>query len=315
MFKPLEFRPLPGLASPHLQMLFACYTPAGDEPPSQPLYITLSDGDRLCCQLSTPETWQPHNGTIALLHGLGGSHTSTYMIRLSRKFYELGKRVIRINLRGCGSGLGLNKKTYMGGNSADIISVLQLLKMEAPLSPIHLIGFSLGGNIILKMAGELGEKASSLLTKMSAICPSLDLGQNLKSLLHPSNRLYHRYYLSLMIKQGKQWVGNRHIGSIQEFDEQITAPLWGFSSIHDYYEKCSSLKYIPLIRIPCDLLFAADDPFIDYKTLLSVKLSETSSAHLTQNGSHMGFIGRTSQKGGIFWMDQLLLDWAAKDSV
>lgn len=311
MFQTLDFRPLPGLSSPHLQMLFACYTPAGEEAPSKSIIVNLSDGDQLSLQVSTPEKWQPHDETLVLLHGLGGSHLSPYMVRLSRKFYAAGWRVVRINLRGCGSGAGLNKKSYSSGDSQDIVAVLKQLKKTDPQSSIRLVGFSLGGNIILKMAGELGESASALVERMIAICSPLDLEETLQMVSRRSNRLYHRYYLSQVLKQGERWVQDQRIDSIQDFDDKITVPLRGYSSRRNYYETCSSLAYIPKIRVPCDLLFASDDPFIDHTALARIKLSGTTRAYLTGKGAHMGFIGRDRNERGIFWMDQFLLDWSS----
>lgn len=309
MFAPLDFRPLPGLSSPHLQMLFANYSPAGEEPPSKPLFVRLTDGDQLCCQVSSPLHWQPHEATIVLLHGLGGCHLSPYMIRLARKFHRLGFRVVRINLRGCGTGAGLNKKTYTSGDSQDVLTVLHQLKKEAPHSAIQLMGFSLGGNIILKLAGELGEKASDYIGRMIAICPALDLLQSIQTIQKKENRLYHRYYLTNILKQAPKWVNKRYFNSMRELDEHITAPLWGYANALDYYKKCSSLQFIPEIRVPCDLLFAEDDPFIDHQALTRVKLSDSTRAWLTQKGSHMGFIGQDSKNRGIFWMDDYLLEW------
>lgn len=308
MFHSLDFRTMPGIGSPHLQMFVATFCPPGDEPPSHPLSIRLCDGDRLSCLISTPLLWRPLEGTVALLHGLGGSHLSPYMIRFSRKLYEKGFRVVRINLRGCGNGDGFNSKTYTSGDSQDIAAVLQLLKRGEPRSPIYLIGCSLGGNIILKMAGEMGEKAKDLVERMIAICPPLDIEQTLERTSTGTNRLYHNYYLKAILKQGKRFVGGQQIQSIQEFDEKITVPLWGYSSIQDYYAKCSSLFFIPEIRIPCDLLFAADDPFIDYTALNKVKLHSATKAFLTMSGAHMGFIG--PEVSNPFWLDQYLVYWA-----
>lgn len=309
MFRELDFRPLIGLSSPHLQMIFANYSPAGDEPPTKQLVVRLSDGDKLCCEVSTPPQWRPNHVTLVLLHGLGGSHTSPYMIRLARKFFHLGKRVVRINMRGAGSGKGLNKKSYMSGNSQDVLTVLQGLRKGAPFSPIHLVGFSLGGNIILKMAGELGKSASRFIDRMMAICPALDLWESVTIISKPANLLYQKYYLASILEQAADQCVGHTIGTMTDFDEKVTAPLWGYASASDYYKQCSSLQFIPEVSVPCDLLFAADDPFIDYTTLNKVTLSKTTRAWLTTYGSHMGFIGKDSRNRGIYWMDQMILDW------
>lgn len=310
MFKYLDFQPLRGLASPHLQTLLSTFGPAGNEPDSTPFIVSLSDGNQLCCQVSTPPHWLPHQSTIVMVHGLGGSHLSSYMIRLARKFYRLGIRVVRVNLRGCGSGEGLSDLPYTCGNSHDIHSVLEALKAEHPLSPIDLMGFSLGGNIVLKMAGELGEKASGFVNRIIAVCPVLDLVQAIVRLSQKSNRMYHNYYLKKIQEQSRPWTNNKKFASIYQYDEAVTVPLWGYASVNDYYEKCSSYKFISDVKIPCDLLLAADDPFIEYDVLKRVKLSSSTNVWLTAGGGHMGFIGKSKDQHGFFWLDNLLLKWS-----
>src|ERR1700733_8064317 len=100
MFDFLDFCPLPGFSSPHLQMVLATYGPAGKEPPSKEMIVVLEDDDQLSCHVSTPKNWKPHHKTLVLVHGLCGSHRSCYMIRIARKAFDQGLRVVRINLRG-----------------------------------------------------------------------------------------------------------------------------------------------------------------------------------------------------------------------
>lgn len=312
LFKTLDFRPFPGLASPHAQTFISSFSPAGKAPPSKSVRMALSDGDQLSCEVSVPPSWQPHHQTIALVHGMGGSHLSSYMIRLSRKFYEVGCRVVRINLRGCGSGEGLNQLPYNSGNSHDIWTVVENLKTDHPHSAISLIGFSLGGNIILKMAGEAGEKASDYIERIITVCPVLDIVQSIHSLSQSSSWLYHKYYLSRIHEQGHRWIKNSSFSSIKAYDEQITAPLWGYLNAVDYYQKCSSYQYIENIKIPCDILLAADDPFIDYQVAKRVKVPKLTNVWLTTFGGHLGFIGRPINHHGVYWMDNLLMNWTIR---
>lgn len=308
MFKILDFLPYPGLASPHLQLFFTNFSLAGKAPHSKSLIVPLSDGDCLSCEVSTPPNWQPHFATIAMVHGLGGSHDSKYMIRLSRKFYHHGIRVVRINLRGCGSGKGLNQRPYNNGNSHDVYEVLLALKAQTPLSPINLIGFSLGGSIILKMAGELGEMAHTLVNHLFAVCPVLDIAQSVDSIAEKKNWFYQKYFLAKLADQGHRWIKEKKISSLREIDEKITAPLWGYLSADDYYKKCSSYQFIDNIRVPCDLLLAADDPFIDYTIMQRIKkVPSSTSVWLTSTGSHLGFIGYGENQKAYFWMDKWLL--------
>lgn len=309
MFNSINFSPLPGLSSPHLQMIFAYLTPTWEEPSSKSLLVPIGNGDHLSCEVSTPPSWQPHHLTVAMVHGLGGDHTSGYMIRMANRLYDNGVRSVRINLRGCGNGKGLSKLPYNGGNSDDILAILEALKKDAPLSPIRLIGFSLGGNIVIKMAGELGKRANSLLDHIYAICPVIDISGTVAKLDQAHYWIYHKYYLNHVLEQGRDWITNTMISSILDFDELVTAPRWGYNNAEDYYKKCSSYQFISGVEVPLDILFAEDDPFIDYRYLKDTKIPLSTNVWLSKNGGHMAFIGWTEGVNGYHWMDELLLNW------
>src|SRR5579872_5882281 len=158
MHQELPFEPFPYLENPHHQTVIGGLFNFPTEPPSQQKILALEDGDKISLEITSPEGWKPTDPTVILLHGLCGSHQSPNLVRMAKKLEPLGIRVIRYNMRGCGSGRGLARQVYHSGRSDDIFEVLKLLKQEWPDSPFLLIGFSLGGNIVLKLAGELGEK-------------------------------------------------------------------------------------------------------------------------------------------------------------
>jgi uncharacterized protein len=308
MFHKLEFRPLLGLSSAHLQTIIIRFCPAGDEPPSKDLVVKLQDGDQISCQVSTPESWEKDQKTVVLLHGLGGSHLSNYMVRMARKLYRSGINVVRMNLRGCGSGAGLNHRPYHAGNSSDIHDVLVELKKRNPESPITFIGYSLGGGIALKLAGEKGDKLNELCERLIIVCPPIDLTHTIRSLSSGFNRVYHRYYLKNLCKQTEPWVKGRRFQTLNEYDDQITANVWGFSSSNDYYQRCSAARFISNIEIPCDIVFSADDPFIDYRSIEKNSLSSYTTLWLSQGGGHNGFLG-SLPNNDIYWLDKHLLNW------
>jgi len=309
MFKTLDFKPLPGFSSPHLQMIFANYGPRGKEPPSKSTLIKLSDGDVLSCEVSTPAKWSEGSRTIIMVHGVGGSHQSPYMIRLSRKFFAAGNRVVRINLRGAGSGEGLNNKPYNCGTSHDVWEVVKFLKNETPKTKINVLGFSLGGSVALKMGGELGEEANEHIDRIMAVCPVLDLIHTVKKISLKSNWIYHQYYLKKVLEQGRRWVGDKVIPTLKAFDDHVTAPLWGYEDADDYYRRCSSFQFIPSIKVPCKILLAADDPFIDPHALHDVQLPSNAHIWVTSHGGHMGYIGWGNNQQGPYWMDKQLMEW------
>lgn len=306
--KRLHFQPFLGLYSRHLQMIISAYIPGGKAPPSKQWFVDLGNDDQLSCEVSTPQNWKENNKTIALIHGLGGSHTSRYMVRMARKLYKRGNKVVRINLRGCGSGKGLSKLPYSAGNSYDVLKVLQALKKETPDSETSVIGFSLGGNTVLKLAGELGSEAENLVKTFIAVCPPLDLEQCVLSIQQKKYSLYHKYYLKRIFEQAGKWTTTK-FQSLYEYDDKITGPLWGFTGAQDYYQNCSSKKFLSKIRVTSHVICAEDDPFIPIDALKDVPLSQHVNLWTTKYGSHMGFLGQTNQGWKFHWIDHLLLNW------
>lgn len=310
LFENLSFRPFPGLASPYLQMIAASIAPCGSSPPSLTRLIPLDANDLIACVVATPDAWKPEDPTYVLVHGLGGNSDSGYMNRLTRKFTSSGIRTIRINLRGCGKGEGYSSLPYNGGNSSDIKKALEMIKNDSPHSPITLIGFSLGGNIVLKMAAEIKEEAIPLISQILAVCPAFDLRDTEKRIGSKSHWLFHRYYLSHLLQQSKAWIGTKRIQSIYEYDEMITAPLWGYANAEDYYTKSSSIHMLDAIQVPCSILLSKDDPFVDYRLLENKPVSKAITVYLTPAGSHMGFIGYPV----FFGMDALIMNILAKNT-
>jgi predicted alpha/beta-fold hydrolase len=307
----LNFQPFPGIASTHLQTIITSLLSPGNPPPSKQWLVDLGNDDCLSCEVSIPPHWKQSDQTVVLIHGMGGSHASGYMVRMAKKLYFKGSKVVRINLRGCGSGKGHSKLLYHAGTSNDILQVLQCLKKIAPISEVVLIGFSLGGNITLKLAGELGIEATALVKTFIAVCPPLDLAQTVGSLQETRNRFYELYYLKKVKSQAAAHAKEkfRNIHTLFEFDDVITAPAWGYKGASEYYEDCSSVRFLPYIKQSTHLLFAQDDPFICLDRLQGVSLPDTLHIWVTERGGHMGFLGTTAQKRSFYWMDDLLLNW------
>jgi uncharacterized protein len=303
----LSFKPFPFLKNPHLQTILPGFLFKGASPLSKPYLINLEDGDTLSCEVSTPPTWNSSKKTVFLIHGLGGSHNSNYMIRLSRKTYRSQHRAVRINLRGCGSGKGLTKKPFHSGKADDILQVLQFFKKETPNSPFVLIGFSVGGNLALKLAGELGEEAQNLLLKTIAVCPPIDLAKSVSLLESPSLKIYHKSYVKSLKNYGKKWIQGKSISSIYEFDNQITSSLWDFQNAEDFYKKSSSMFFIPHIKHTCHIIFAEDDPLVHYQSIFEQEIPDCVRVWTSPHGGHMGFLGGLNQK--FYWLDSLLLSW------
>lgn len=293
-------------------MVVANYSWKGLEPPSSPLWVNLTNNDMLCCAVSTPAEWTQKDRTVVLVHGLGGDQGSHYMIRISRRLYNMGLRVVRVNLRACGPGKNMSKLPYNGGTSPDLLAVLNRLKTLSPKSSISVVGFSLGGNITLKMLGELGSSAISLVDHAIAVCPPVDLGDVIERICARENRLYHKYYLRHLLNQTKKWAVGKSIKTVYEFDEKITAPIWCYASASDYYDKSSCRRFISNISVPTDILFTEDDPFISYAPLKEITIPICVNVWIAPYGGHMGFIG-WPDSGGVFWLDHQIIKWLTSD--
>jgi len=318
------FRPLPCLTHPHLQTIVAAKFTWSREPPSTTHLVALSDGDKIALEVSTPREWQPHDPTVVLLHGLCGCHRSPYMQRLAHKCWRSGLRAIRMNLRGCGSGRGLARHPYHSGRSADVLAVLESLLRTTPQSPVTLIGFSLGGNLVLKLAGELSAAVPDNLQHVIAVCPPADLIACSRLLQQPANRFYNRYFTRLLCAE----VIDRHSRfpdllhpdlpaelSLYAFDEYYTAPQCGFRDALDYYRQCSAAPLVPRLTVPCHILFAADDPLIDARVFDGVALPPNVRVIRTRYGGHLGFLGRPGGAAGYRAMDAQLLVWITAPAV
>lgn len=313
-----EARPFPGLRNPHLQTLIAAKLTLSREPPSTPWLLPLADGDVLALAVSTPPAWQETAPTVVLLHGLCGCHRSAYMQRLTRKLVHHGVRAIRMNMRGCGAGKGLARAPYHSGRSADALAVLEALQQQTPGSPITLVGFSLGGNIVLKLAGELAAAGPGLLRQVIAVCPPVDLVACSQRFGQPSNRWYNWYFTRLLCadvayRQARfpelQAVTLPTRLTLYEFDELYTAPQCGFRDALDYYQQCSAAPLLPRITVPCRLLIAVDDPLIAADVLETLPLPANVQITRTRYGGHLGFLGRPGSAHGYRAMDSQLLAW------
>lgn len=318
MSQELPFEPFPFITDPHHQTIFSSVLNFLFEPPSKRKIIFLPDGDRLAAEITTPTQWKESDPTVLLVHGLCGSHRSPNLVRMVKRLEPIGIRAVRFNMRGCGSGKGLARNIYHSGRSEDLFEVIKVLKKEHPLSPIVLIGFSLGANIVLKLAGELNVLGPTYLDKMIAVSPPVDLYASIQMLGEPANGVYERYFYKLL----RADVHYRHRKfkdlprvrlpkslKLYEFDQLYTAPTCGFDNAIDYYNKCSSAHVVEDIAIPCKILLAEDDPIIAASSLDAYSLPSNVSVFKTKKGGHMGYLGNPVGEKGFHWLDSLLVDW------
>jgi predicted alpha/beta-fold hydrolase len=313
-----EFKPLPFLGNPHVQTVLGSLLrgPALTFPSVQHT-VTLTDGDGLLLYDSVSERWQPGDRVVLLVHGLGGSHASGYMHRMARRLLPRGIRVIRMDLRGCGNGMALARRPYHGGCSDDVRAAAEEIDRMCPNSPLTLIGFSLGGNIVLKLAGEAVENPLPNLNRVAAVSPPVDMVRCAALLGMRHNRFYERHYVRGLLKQVRQrrilHADEPNISfprrlTMRGFDDLYTAVRWGFDGSQDYYRKASSVHLLSRIQVSTLILTARDDPFIAVQSFEELSLPNDSELQILPRGGHLGFLGR-NVTGGVRWAECRVAEW------
>jgi predicted alpha/beta-fold hydrolase len=240
--------------------------------------------------------------TVVLWHGIEGSSDAVYMLATAQKAFRLGFNVVRMNLRNCGGTEHLTPTLYHGGLTEDLRAVVKELIECDGLGRLFLIGFSLGGNMVLKLAGEYGERAPSEIIAVCAISPSVDLAASGNSICQRSNWIYHRDFVRRLKNRirlkGKLYpnlydTSALHlIRTLREFDERFTSVAHGFLNAADYYQKASALRVMDKIRVPTLIIHAQDDPFIPFAPLRNPSVGGNPYILLLapHRGGHVAFI-------------------------
>ncbi len=281
--------------------------------------VFLSDGDRLIYQDDCPASWKPGDRVALLLHGLSGSHASPYMSRIARLLNQKNVRTFRLDWRGCGAGIALARYPYHSGRSDDLLATITEIALRCPGSPIAVIGFSLSGNITLKLLGEAGGRTERLVEvdRAIAVCPPIDLSMTVQALRKGLTRLYDRYFCKALIQDVRNrqrlrpdavvpngWY-SRPPRTLYEFDDTFTAPVSGFDSASDYYAKSSSNQFLAAIRVPTLVIAAQDDPVIPFHQFEAADYSSITKLLAPRHGGHLGFCTAL----GLGWLDQHIVEW------
>jgi predicted alpha/beta-fold hydrolase len=269
------------------------------------------------------QTKRAEHPTIVLWHGIEGSSGAVYMLATAQKAFRGGFNVLRMNLRNCGGTEHLTPTLYHGGLSEDLRALLTELIEGDGLSRLFLVGFSLGGNMVLKLAGEYGEQPPKEILAVCAISPSVDLGASGDLIGQRSNWIYHWDFVRRLknrIKlKGKLYpeiydTSEVHlIRTIREFDERFTSVAHGFANAADYYDKASALRVIDRISLPTLIIHAQDDPFIPFAPLRDPSVGANPNILLLgpERGGHVAFIAakRAPADPDLFWAENRVLEF------
>jgi uncharacterized protein len=317
------FRPHPLVRGGHLQTLAGVFLPGprfGYR--ARRHIVALADGDRIVLHDDCPTSWQPGDRVALLIHGLAGCHQSSYMARIAAKLERRGVRAFRLDLRGCGAGLGLARLPYHSGRSEDAAAALEKIAELCPRSPTALVGFSLGGNITLKLLGELGDARLANLDRAVAVCPPADLLAAVEQIRQPRNRLYERHFVRLLMRQLREQrrllsdlpplVFARPPRHLWQFDDEFTAPVCGFGRAINYYQQASAVRLVGSIRRPVLVIAAHDDPLVPIASLEPLRSCAAVEFEVTPSGGHLGFIG-PRHGGDRRWLDGRVVEWVTRE--
>ena len=269
--------------------------------------------------------WQPRRldaPTLVLLHGLEGSSESGYVTGTAERAWVAGFNVVRLNQRNCGGSEELTSTLYHSGLSIDIRNVLLELIEKDKLPALCAAGFSMGGNLVLKMAGEFASDAPPELKVFVAVAPALNLAACADALAEPRNFIYQRHFVTRLkarirrkaaLFPGKYKLnGLRKIRTVREYDDVITAPHSGFRDAADYYARSSAGQFLAAIARPTLIVAAEDDPFVPFASIRSVLDSTNPLIELlaTRHGGHCAFI--SSSREERFWSEGRIVEFCQR---
>lgn len=246
--------------------------------------------------------------TVISVHGLEGSSDSQYMLGIARNGLAAGMNVVLMNQRNCGGMDHCAPTLYNSSLSGDVAAVAHSLVSEG-VSQFALVGFSMGGNLVLKLAGEWGKDHPAEFKAVAAVCPAMDLAASADALHEPANRLYEYYFLVQLLRRirikAKLFPGKfdlsrlRGVSSLRQFDDRITAYYCGFTGADDYYARAAAANVVDRIAVPALIIHAANDPFI--RMLPSTRERILANPHITfietGDGGHCAFIGQPDGDG------------------
>lgn len=272
--------------------------------------------------------WQANPGpklTVLLVHGLEGSSASQYMVGNAARAWAAGCNIVRMNMRNCGGTEQLSPTLYHSGLSGDVLAVMRALVAEKQLQAVALAGYSMGGNLVLKLAGEMGESAPGYLKAVVGVSPVIDLAASADALHLPANRMYEWKFMRGLMRRFRRKAqlfparysidGMGPVRTIRQFDDRITAPYSGFFNADDYYYRAASARVVHRIAVPALVLHSLDDPFI--RILPSTREALAANPHVslieTTHGGHCAFLAPPNGYDG-YWAERTLLDFMLANS-
>ncbi|UZE28813.1 hydrolase [Pseudomonas asplenii] len=321
-----RFSPAPGLGNPHLQTLWGPLWRKKTVLERQRERLWLEDGDFLDL-----DWFGPHDATVPLvllLHGLTGSSNSPYIVGMQQALAAQGWASVALNWRGCSGEPNLLPRSYHSGASEDLAATIAHLKSKRPLAALYAVGYSLGGNVLLKHLGE--SAGDSGLQAGVAVSVPFRLDQCADRIGQGFSKVYQAHFMREMLAYIKDKQRQfQHDGRVDglatlsrlgpltgmrtfwDFDGRVTAPLHGYRDAEDYYRRASSRYFLGAIRTPTLIIQAADDPFVFRHSLPEpAELATDTEFELQGKGGHVGFVDGSLGKPG-YYLERRIPQWLA----
>jgi predicted alpha/beta-fold hydrolase len=285
-------------------------------------HITLSDGDQVVWDWLRKNDPQTPRQLLALFHGLEGGSQSHYAKQLALACAQRGYDFVVCHFRACGGISNHKLQSYHSGDSAYVDFCLRHLATHYPEHARYAVGVSLGGNALSLWAGQQGSRAQGMVKAAAAVSGPLQLGISSEAIAHGLNKIYTHNFLSTMRVKAKE-KAQRFPGQIDasqvaqshtlaQFDDAFTAPVHGYTSACDYYERASARAHLKHIDIPFLLLNAKNDPFVPAHLFPKpAEVSSTVTCEQPDSGGHVGFVSGPFP-GKIHWLPNRLLDFFAQ---
>jgi len=268
-------------------------------------------------------TSPPHRTALIALHGLEGSSSAHYMRGLAAKAIARGFNVILLNQRNCGGTESLSEGLYHSGLTADVAHVLAEIAAEG-IDRVVVAGYSLGGNLALKLAGDYGDSPPPSLKGVCAVSPVMELAECVRALERRQNFIYQWNFVRLLKARMRRKAAAyperfpvdrlQHVRTVRDFDEYFTAPHFSFQGASDYYFRASAMRVIDQIRVPGLIITAENDPFVPSAPFGDprVRANRHLNVIVTKYGGHCGFAADANGKDDGYWAETQIVEFAAR---
>ena len=320
-----RFVPRPSLRDGHRMTLYGWGNPRyfpGLPPPTIRYFDVEPDARVLAHCHWQRRRWE--RPAILLLHGLNGSSDAHYMKGIAAKAFARGFNVVRLNQRNCGGTEHLAAGLFHSGLTADAKHVIRELVDVDGVPAIAVAGYSLGGNLALKLAAEYGPDPPAALRAVAAVSPIIEIAECVAALERRENFLYEWNFvreLKKRMRRKDRFGPGRYdlsrldaIRTVREFDDAYTAPHFGFRDAGDYYHRASAMRIIDRIRIPALVITAEDDPFVPSRPFHDPKVTRNPhiEVRLCEHGGHCGFVGPASGDDDGYWAEGQIIDFVER---